>query len=97
MLFSCQLNVTGWFTSNISKLSCTYWYDDDNGNDDTGDEKGDDDGDDDVEDDDNGFDWTEILDNVIVCILVYSPFIIVVFIKAIIAIMVGFNIHMLMQ
>ena len=29
-----------WFTSNISKLSCTSWYDDDNGNDDdTGDEK----------------------------------------------------------
>ena len=54
-----------WFTSNISKLSCTSWYDDDNGNDDdTVDEKGNDDG------DDNGFDWTEILDDVIVCILV---------------------------
>ena len=52
-----------WFTSNIGKLSCTLWYDDDNGNDDdTGDVKGD--------DDDNGFDWTEILDDVIVCILV---------------------------
>ena len=61
-----------WFASNIGKLSCTSWYDDDNDNDvDTGDEKGDDDGDDDVEDDDNGFDWTEILDDVIVCILVY--------------------------
>ena len=54
-----------WFTSSISQLSCTSWYDDNGNDDDTGDEKGDDDG------DDNGFDWTEILDDVIVCILVY--------------------------
>ena len=55
------------------KMTSTWWTQGNYGNDyDTDDENGgDDDDDDDVEDDDNDFDWSEILDDVIVCILVY--------------------------
>ena len=89
LLNSCSLNVTDSLQTSANS-PVHHDYDDDNGNDDdTGDEKGDDDDDDDVKDDDNSFDWTEILDDVIVCILVHSLFIIIIFIKAIIAIMGG--------
>ena len=57
LLAKCKLQISAH-----SPVHC----DNDDGDDDTGDVNGDND----VEGDDNGFDWTEILDDVIVCILV---------------------------